>query len=359
MSLGFEQAGVTVAAAIDNDPIHVLTHKKNFPHSKTLQANLSNATGVDIRKITGIGESQIDILFGGPPCQGFSIGGVREAKDPRNQLLFDFARLIGELNPSYFVVENVGGLLLSYARPFLEGFASRVEAAGYGIVDIQALNAVDFGVPQRRKRTIILGYKTGLCPPYYPVPELIGSNSLPTVWDAIGDLAVIDCRKEFLKNGVFTGDLGEASWYGRILRGEEVDPHDRSWKRRLRENLANCSETIHKPEIIERFRGTMPGNSDPVSRFYRLLKEGIAPTLRAGTDFTRGSYTASRPIHPEHPRCITVREAARLHSFPDWFVFNNTVWHGYRQVGNAVPPLFARAMANSVVSAWMKTNEQN
>ena len=115
--------------------------------------------------------------------------------------------------------------------------------------------------------------------------------------------------------------------------------------------LKNSQRTRHLPNTRRRFSRTPNGTFEPISRFYRLSYDGIAHTLRAGTGPDRGSHTAPRPIHPEEPRCITVREAARLHSFPDWFVFDRTIWHGFMQVGNSVPPLMARAVAIEIMNA--------
>lgn len=125
----------------------------------------------------------------------------------------------------------------------------------------------------------------------------------------------------------------DADWY---------DGHRREWDPRL---LASSARTRHTKESRERFAATEPGTIEPVSRFYRLHPDRPANTLRAGTDASRGSYTSPRPIHYACARCVTVREMARLHGFPDWFRFHPTKWHGARQVGNAVCPPVARAIA--------------
>jgi DNA (cytosine-5)-methyltransferase 1 len=104
-------------------------------------------------------------------------------------------------------------------------------------------------------------------------------------------------------------------------------------------------------ESIKRFQDTLPGKTEPISRFLKLDPEGVCNTLRAGTASNRGAFTSPRPIHPFTPRCITVREAARLHSYPDWFRFHATKWHGFRQVGNSVPPFLAKAVASEIIKA--------
>jgi DNA (cytosine-5)-methyltransferase 1 len=318
---------------------------------------LSRLSGKEIRALTGLGERRIHVLLGGSPCQGFSLIGKRLLEDPRNLLLYDFARLVRELRPSYFVVENVEGLLLGDSIKILQSFLRRIKRAGYSTVTpIKVLDASDFGVPQRRRRVFILGYINGLPVPEYPMPLFDNNNKdtsyRPTVWDAIGDLPNIDEFDYLLETDVYSGDLAPASYYARILRGEIHASEDKSRVCRKKENgLTGCLRTEHTRKAVRRFVATKPGEHEPVSRFYRLPKDGLAPTLRAGTDQSRGSFTAARPIHPVYPRCISVREAARLHSFPDYFYFHPTKWHGFRQVGNSVPPFLAKAVGKAVEKA--------
>lgn len=341
MSLGFEQAGFAVAAALDNDPINIEAYRGNFPGVIPLQRDAAAATGAWIRHQAKLGDQSIDLVFGGPPCQGFSFGGLHQANDPRNLLLKEFARLVDELQPCYFVLENVRGLLRNDGR-LLKPFLSRVARAGYTVLEpILDLDAQDFGVPQRRRRVFILGWRDGMPPVQYPS---VDGARRPTAWDAIGDLPEVDEYPDLLVDDVYKGPLGAPSEYAAELR--EVNS-----LRPERVGLSGCRRTIHKPETITRFAKVLQGEQDKVSRFYRLSANGVAPTLRAGTGPLEGSFTAPRPIHPTRHRCITVREAARLHSIPDWFALDATKWHGFRQVGNSVPPHLARAVASQVAKA--------
>jgi DNA (cytosine-5)-methyltransferase 1 len=218
---------------------------------------------------------------------------------------------------------------------------------------IQVLDAAEFGVPQRRKRVFILGYMARATPPVYPASSKPfsknGDSGRPTVWDAIGDLPKIDNYKYLLETDRYQGSLGEPSPYARVLRGEIPDPDDGIKEATTNgSGLGGCLRTSHSAKTIRRFSKTKQGCSEDVSRFYRLSKKGLAPTLRAGTGPAQGSFMAPRPIHPFQDRCITVREAARLHSFPDYFQFHPTKWHGFRQIGNSVPPPLARAVAKAV-----------
>ena len=355
MSLGFEQAGFDVVAGFDADERSLRAYARNFPHAAARQTDLRKVSGDVVRTLAGIGHRTVDVVFGGPPCQGFSLMGKRSPDDPRNSLIFDFARLVRQMRPRYFVMENVTGLMSGSCREHLESFLRRVKRAGYNVTaPIAVLDACGLGVPQRRKRVFVLGARRGETQQQYPKSNG-QSLASPTVWDAIGDLPNVDDFPGLLEADVFGGALDKPSDYAAILRGEAVDAADRSRPpRRNSTGLSGCARTQHRPETVARFAATEPGTSEPVSRFYRLAKVGLSSALRAGTGPDRGSFMAPRPIHPVHPRCITVREGARLHSFPDWFSFDSTKWHGFRQIGNAVPPLLARAVANSLMKALAK-----
>jgi DNA (cytosine-5)-methyltransferase 1 len=152
---------------------------------------------------------------------------------------------------------------------------------------------------------------------------------------------------------------GEFSEYVKKLRGVVKCEEDYSYRRKYdRHRLTSSCLTRHTETSIERFRDTPRGKIEQVSRFYKLDPDGYCNTLRAGTPGDRGAYTAPRPIHYASPRCITVREAARLHSYPDWFRFHVTKWHGFRQVGNSVPPLLARAIAREIIRVLEKNPER-
>lgn len=275
--------------------------------------------------------------------------------DPRNLLLFEFARIVRELQPDYWVMENVQGLMMGRAKLALEEFLAKVKAGGYNVVNpIKVFDASEFGVPQRRKRVFVIGYKSYLPAPSYDELNVGGilSRSNPSVWDAISDLQVLDSHAELISEDTYTGTRDRGSTYSMVLAGETSDSSDLSGRRRRRSHeLTGCRRSRHTRATVRRFARTKPGSYEPVSKFYRLDMTGLAHTLRAGTPRSHGGFTAPRPIHPIVPRCITVREAARLHSFPDWFVFDSTIWHGFRQVGNSVPPLFARAVGNAIRKA--------
>lgn len=341
LSLGFEQAGFVPALGVDSDERAVKAYATNFPDA-ALVADVCGVSGSDLLDAAGL--DSCTVLIGGPPCAAFSVGGLGRRDDERRGLVAEFARLIREVNPRYFVMENVPGILMSGAREIAEGFRRDMLRASYDVCEPWLLDAANFGVPQRRRRVFIVGARRGLQLPEPPEPS---GDPVPTTRDAIGDLEPLDNR--YLGPwGEHDGELGAASPYALRLRGEKRDDKNRERPRPRPTTLTGCGRVVHTSAVQRRFRNVTPGDSEPISRFLRLHPDRAAPTIRAGTLSDRGSHTAPRPIHYAFPRCITVREAARLQSMPDWFQVDHTKWRGYMQVGNAVPPLLARAVAGSI-----------
>lgn len=162
MSLGFEQGGFDVLAAVEIDPIHCATHEFNFIDCTILCSNITELSGDDIRTRSEIGKRHVDCVFGGPPCQGFSMIGHRALDDDRNQLVFHFIRIVLELKPSYFVMENVSGLTVGEHKQFLVEIIAEFRKNGYDVEEnYRVLNAANYGVPQSRKRLFLLGCKKG------------------------------------------------------------------------------------------------------------------------------------------------------------------------------------------------------
>lgn len=364
LSLGFEQAGFDVVAAVEYDPVHAATHVFNFPRCPILCRSVGTVTAAELLVAAKRGFSlhhpgrdwpgTIDAIIGGPPCQGFSPGGKREEDDERNQLILQFVRLVEDVRPKSFCMENVAGLLESRFDDVRATALKRLREAGYLLTGAEApVNANMFGVPQRRKRVILRGSLTA-----YP-PPLIASSEAPTVLDALSGLPPVSRYKALLDSDELTltpaaEQLRQqtTSRYARTLAGLETAQNDLSQPRDWDPHKLTCSKrTVHSVSTTMRFAATKPGEVEPKSRLYRLPINGAARTLRAGTGTERGSHTAPRPIHPTQNRVITVREAARLHGYPDWFRFNATNWHGHRQVGNSVPPPLAKAAAVSLIES--------
>jgi DNA (cytosine-5)-methyltransferase 1 len=348
LSLGFEQAGFDIVAAVELDPIHAATHEFNFPNCTTICRSVVGLSGREIRERARLGNREVDVVFGGAPCQGFSLIGKRALDDPRNQLAAEFVRIVMELKPKYFVFENVKGLTIGSHKLFLEELIALFKLGGNRVVEgYQVLNAAHYGVPQDRQRLFLLGAHAD-----FPLPEYPARKGTVTVAEAIDDLPEVDECPELLERDWVVAKFKRASEYAKRLRGLADDPENYSYPREWDPRLLTSSlRTKHSGLSKRRFRQTTHGDTEPISRYLKLDPDGVCNTLRAGTASDRGAFTSPRPIHPHSDRVITVREAARLHSYPDWFRFHVTKWHGFRQIGNSVPPLLARAVATEVRKA--------
>lgn len=361
LSLGLEQAGFDVVAAVEIDPIHAAAHKFNFPNAAVIARSVIDVTGEDIRRLAGIGDRKVHVVCGGAPCQGFSLIGRRMLDDPRNLLVKEFLRIVHELQPEYFIFENVKGLTVGKQRQVLDELVSSFSEVGYKVLlPWKVLNAADFGVPQDRERLFLIGCRGETAVPRYPAPRFSRPGAAradlplgPTCEDALGDLPDAEMFDELLYgDAVRTFLWGEPGKYAKALRTLSVEPDDFSYQRIWNRTVLTASaRTDHSDISRRRFSETAEGSVEPISRFFKLSRKGLSNTLRAGTDAARGAFTSPRPIHYEFARCITVREMARLHGFPDWFRFHETKWHGARQIGNAVPPPLARAVGASILAA--------
>ena len=351
MTLGFEQAGFDILASVEIDPIHCAIHKFNFPFWTVICKSVEETTGKEIRNSSQIANQEIDVVFGGPPCQGFSLMGKRSFDDPRNSLVFHFIRLVVELQPKFFVLENVKGMTVGKHQEFIAEIINQFTESGYQVdANYQVLNAANYGVPQNRERLFLLGSRQNIELPKYPDKMIFPNLKSPTVWDALQDLPVIENYPELYQQDWIITEFSNPSNYAKKLRNLEIAKNNYSYQRQYDHNLLTSSlRSKHSPESMERFASTPHGKIESISRFHKLDPHGLCNTLRAGTPSNKGAFTSPRPIHPFIPRCITVREAARLHSYPDWFRFHPTKWHGFRQIGNSVPPLLAQAVAEEII----------
>jgi DNA (cytosine-5)-methyltransferase 1 len=356
-SLGFEQGGFDIKAAIEIDPVHAAVHQYNFPNCVVLPHSVSELTGNQIRELSGINSQTIDVALISSPCQGFSSAGKRNVEDPRNSLTKEVLRLILELKPSYFVFENVKGLTVGEHKRFLDELIEGFNKNGYWIrLPWKILNAAHYGVPQKRERLFLLGAKKGLQLPNYPSPStrLPGDKkadfNLPLVancFDALGDLPEAeDFEDLWFYDFTQIKHWKTPSNYGREMRCLDKSSwhfgYRRNWNPAL---LTNSIRTNHTQNSRARFKTAALGKIEPISRFFKLAPDGVANTLRAGTDQSRGAHTSPRSIHYQTPRCLTVREMCRLFGVPDWVRPHITKWHGARQMGNSVCVPLVRAIA--------------
>jgi DNA (cytosine-5)-methyltransferase 1 len=336
MSLGAEWAGVKVPLAIELDRHAFATYALNHPRTFVLRADMKSV--FDLR----LPYPREDvILFGGPPCQGFSTSNqrTRGASNENNWLYRSFVELVRQLRPGWVVFENVRGILETEGGRFADAVCADLTSAGYRIAR-GILNAAHFGVPQNRSRFFIIA-RFGAEPPPLPVAEMPSSIPLE---HAIADLP-------HLEIGANINELPyqheAASAYACSLRGGS---------RKVTGNLVSANA----PYVIERYRAVPPGGNweDIPAHLMTNYTDrsrchtGIYRRLRLDQpSVVIGNFRKNMLIHPIQHRGLSVREAARIQSFPDWYRFTGTIGLQQQQVGNAVPPLLAKAIFSAIVTA--------
>ncbi|MBP3631106.1 MAG: DNA cytosine methyltransferase [Clostridia bacterium] len=332
LSEGFRQAGFNIVAGIDFNASAIKTYNKNFGAGRGHCCDLLSLGEKEI--INKFGSlSNIDVIIGGPPCQGFSSANryKTEGLDPRNRLFFEFVKFVDMAKPKAIVIENVKGIITKdngYAKNrIIEIFTER----GY-IVSHKILNAYDYGVPQNRQRNFFVMLKTE----QFDFDALQIAQHKTTVKEAIGELYFYEdnsCGPIMLEGRA-------ATEYQRYLRNTDnvVFNHDvRYPEAKVQERLSYVPQGGNWADVPEHLWPTVRNNRHS-SAYKRLLEYEPSVTIDTGNNH-------SNYFHPLYNRIPTVREAARLQSFPDSFVFEGNRSEQYRQVGNAVPPLLAKAIA--------------
>ncbi|WP_421781757.1 DNA cytosine methyltransferase [Kiloniella litopenaei] len=343
--LGAKLAGFDCRVAVDIDETLQSAYRLNFPTTQSIQADISTLDKSIWRFL--LKDNRPDGVIGGPPCQGFSRIGKRDTDDPRNSLISHFFHQVTLLDPKFFVMENVEGLLDEGTVDVLMTAIQEISCR-FRVLDPIIVKASDYGAPTTRTRVIIVGYNEN------DIDSLSMEDFLPTknikkvlVQDAIMDLPspiLSSRRKDDYSWAKYPSiDVKKISSYAR--RARKLPPKDMGWKiaieRLMLRQSSGHEATIHSEKVAARYEALVNGKADPVSKSVRLKWDGLCPTLRAGTGSEKGSHQAVRPIHPDEGRVITVREAARLQGFPDWFVFNHTKWTSFRMIGNSVSPIVA------------------
>ena len=343
LSLGAARAGFKVKAAVELDPFAISTHALNFPASKHFMTDVSKINGKKFLESLSI--NSLDGLIGGPPCQGFSSMGKGMANDVRNDLYKHFYRLIKEMQPRFFLAENVPGILSKKYNHILNEAFSVIEG-DYFILPAIKVKASDFGAPTTRTRIFFIGYHKSLGEDFiaendfqskFPISPVTVKEALFGLPEFIDSEWLLDEQGWQEINKGVTGPFYNKLW-------GEIPPNvgDTFSINMLSKSIVSgCLGTRHSEEVVNRYSLLTHGMVDKVSRSQKLDPDGFCPTLRAGTANDKGSYQAVRPIHPNQNRVITPREAARLQGFPDWFRFHTTKWHSFRQIGNSVSPIVA------------------
>lgn len=330
LGLGLKRAGLDILLSFDIDPICINTINKNekyFNHPAEA-ADIANMLGGNLLKKCNLKRGDLFLLAGGPPCQGFSIQRRGSDIDSRNDLVLKYAQLIDELFPMYFVMENVTGLAGKRGKTILQQLIEYVEQIGY-YVHIELLDAQDFGVPQRRKRYIIVGERKDMGNHYeYPVSH----NIRHTVRDAIEYLPTPpEDGTDHPEFSLHRRDRLSALNLKRIQSIKEGQGRDDL----PGELLADC----HKIDSsVIGFRNV----------YGRMAWDEVAPTITARFDsFTRGKFG-----HPDQDRSVSLREGALLQTFPVDFEFTGNKVDVARQIGNAVPPTMAECIGKSILNCY-------
>jgi len=350
LSEGFRQAGFRVLAGQDFDRQAGITFASTHPEAAFIGGPIQDVSAQQLLSVAGLKRGEVDVLVGGPPCQGYSVyNHQRGTDDPRAGLFREYLRIVEGVYPRWLVMENVTGITSIAGGGIVREIISGMTALGYR-VEMKVLKAEQYGVPQERRRIFFIATRTD-AEIVFPEPTHGGPGLEPlvTIWDAISDLAV-------LTNGDGVGDRpyasGPANAYQASLRaGVKVAPNHSA----SRLALINERRMKHIPpggSWRDIPRDLLPAGmlkakrSDHTKRYGRPRKSDLACTILTKCDVHWGAY-----IHPVQDRALTVREAARLQSFPDSFAFQGSRTEQYVQVGNAVPPLLGRRVAESLLQA--------
>lgn len=351
-SLGFQEAGYNIVAAVDRSEPALATYEYNIEDVQTIEADLQETSPKRIVEKIDFPANQIDVIIGGPPCKGFSTAGKMDPGNPKNSLVANYINIVSHIDPEVVVMENVTGLLSMEDGAYKERIVDGFRGEGFNLPDEPTvLNAANFGVPQRRRRVFFLAASHGEVKPPKPThydphdEQAERPESATKPWialeDAIGDLS-------FLRYGEEADEykLRALSEYQKEIRSGYTG------------QLKNHKATNHSKRVRERFKQLEHGETEQdLPEEYQTKKHSLqrwhpkepAPTVTTLPDDF---------IHYQHPRIPTVRELARIQSFPDWFEFKgprttggkrrtNTVPQ-YTQVGNAVPPKLAKHVAKTV-----------
>lgn len=368
LSCGLSMAGFTPILANEIVEAHANTYQKNNKKTKVIVGDVRQVCESNLKNILGLKKGELDLLAGGPPCQGFSVNApIRDLDDERNHLFKDFLRVAAELLPKAVLIENVPGIVSLGKGTVVQQIYKELENLGYSVKH-KILFAGHYGVPQTRFRTIIIAIKGNVDisfpePTYnakavanfagskelcIKIPPLFAQDLSPqtTVYDAISDLPLIAGGS---KNEPMEYLTEVQSNYQEMLRDGSTLVHNHSCNGLGKVNLVrlpfipqggNWTDIPHEmlPKGMQRAR-----RSDHTKRYGRLHPNGMCSTILTKCDPHWGAF-----IHPDQDRVLSVREAARIQSFPDTYHFTGSIPQQYEQVGNAVPPLLAKAIGEKI-----------
>ncbi len=337
ISSGFNQSKFKIVSGLDFDKDSTITFKNNFKHAKVFNEDISKFTNEII--IDKFIDMKIDTIVGGPPCQGFSNANrwQNEKNDPRNKLFFEFLRFVKIINPKIVLIENVRGILTRDNGFAKDRIISNIANLGYEVF-CEVLNAADHGVPQNRFRAFFIGIKNGIKNKF----KLLGQQNTKKIYvkDAIGELYIFEKQKknDFILNSKPDTEYRKylRSSNNKVNNHEIVYPAEKTQEKIKYVKQGGNWRDIPR-ELFPKFR-----NNRHSSAFKRLNEDDVSITIDTGNSH-------SNYFHPVFNRLPTVRESARIQSFKDEFVFFGSRTSQYRQVGNAVPPLLSKYLANIIL----------
>lgn len=340
LSLGLERAGIKSVMANEIEKDFAKTHSLNFPDCRMLNRPIAD---VDFRsEVCSLGlEGRIDLVAGGPPCQGFSTVGKKDAADPRNSLFVQFLRAVEEIGPRFVLFENVAGFRRLYKGEMYNRTVEGLDRLGFDHVSA-VLNAKDYGAPQSRERTIILAWRRGETALSVP-PPTHGVKDRPflTLMDAISDLPP-------LKSGEYRSDYlcDPENEYQNTMRasGCPLTEHRCSkYGEHMQKVMSHVGEGGSIMDVPEELRP----KGYFKNTYARLLPNAPSPTITRNF----GTPSSSRCIHPYQDRALSTREGARVQGFPDHYKFHGGKGSKNLQIGNAVPPALAQALGERIAAS--------
>lgn len=354
LSEGLRQAGYSIIAGNDIDPFAGATFAATHKEAAFIDAPIHELGEGKLLKHTGLAKGELDCLAGGPPCQGYSVyNHQRGMHDERSYLFRDYLRIVNDLMPKWLVMENVTGIMSAGDGEAFQAIIKGTKELGYD-VEARILRAEDYGIPQERRRIVFIGNRLGL-PVRWP-SKTHGEGLMPfvTIRDALADLPE-------LRNGENAGIREYAnlpqSDYQRELRRDSDAVHNHSAPNLAAINIERMKHIPQGGSWRDIPFDLLPAGmkrakrSDHTKRYGRLKWDAQSCTILTKCDVHWGAY-----IHPEQNRSLTVREAARIQSFPDWFHFQGPRTAQYVQVGNAVPPILGRKIGEAMLGASANAN---
>ena len=361
LSLGATRAGFNVAAAIELDSHALNSHITNFPHTIHIQRDIMSLSGEQLLSLSGLQSKELTGIIGGPPCQGFSSIGHGNVNDSRNLLFVKFFELIEELQPVFFVAENVPGIMNDkYSQIRFDAFK---HIQNYTLLSPIWVNASEYGAPTIRTRVFFIGYRNDIQIKPFTVKDIenmiVPQSDRTCVRSALEGLPAnihysaktsgerkIE-KSYFISNNTYTQPH---FFYQRVIGVRPRNIGNQQYcDLYMQKHIVNgCLPTKHSANVKRRYAKLKYGQQDKISKSVKLNPDGFCPTLRAGTGPEKGSFQAVRPIHFDYARVITPREAARLQGFPDWYKLPETIWHSFRQLGNSVSPIVAERVLSAI-----------